>query len=67
MEKLQCFNISILTVCMLHPIREIAQFMNGAEHTTYRSAQFLNWAENEQRIAQFVNWASVEASNLPSS
>jgi hypothetical protein len=35
----------IIYVYMLHLIREIAQFMN--------------WAENEQRIAQFVKWAIV--------
>jgi hypothetical protein len=27
------------------------------------SAQFMKWAENEQRIAQFVKWARVEASS----
>jgi hypothetical protein len=30
---------------------------------TYKSAQFMKWAENEQRIAQFVRWARVEASS----
>jgi hypothetical protein len=30
---------------------------------TYKCAQFMKWAENEQRIAQFVKWARVEASS----
>jgi hypothetical protein len=53
---------------MLHPIREIAHFMNWAylyvafEVRLLASsyfAQFMNWEENEQRIAQFVKWARV--------
>jgi hypothetical protein len=31
--------------------------MNWAENATYKSAQFMKWAENEQRIAQLVKWA----------
>jgi hypothetical protein len=43
LEQEVSYQVNYLYV--LDPIREIAQFMN--------------WAENEQRIAQFVKWARV--------
>jgi hypothetical protein len=53
---------------VLHPIREIAQFMNWAIcilrlrlscWPLHILVQFMNWPENEQRLAQFVKWARV--------
>jgi predicted component of type VI protein secretion system len=51
-----------------HPIPEITHFINWADlHVTFRLAcwplhifaQFMNWAENEQRFTQFVKWVRV--------
>jgi hypothetical protein len=30
---------------------------NLTSKATYKSAHFMKWIENEQRIAQFVKWA----------
>jgi hypothetical protein len=55
-EDIVILQLNLKEAYMLHPIREISQFMNGAE---YKYAQFMNWTLNEQRITQFVKWARV--------
>jgi hypothetical protein len=44
-------------------MKKYQEARNLTSNATYKSAQFMKQAENEQIVAQFVKWARVEASS----